>query len=557
MTVDNQIIDPVKAQELMISQAGRNLPRLYISTLLLRSAFGVVTILLPVYLHDLSNSGLGPEFSGLQIGLIVGSIFLSEIALVTIMGRLSDVMQRRIPFIVVGNIIAAISLAMFSFFTSFAALFIAHFVEGIGAAMVTGPALAMIGDSSKPEERGEKMGLYETVTFGGMAIGFLVGGFLYDFLGGIEGNGKYTFLISGLFLIGGAIYASQMHEPHALSFKEEFSIVKRFYRETIPHLYFLLIGMGMILTVNVLSLVGGIGSESMSLLYVITGSGVNLQFKVIFWGAGFFLLVMGLIDFYLEETATTEERVPLGGENHNHFTELTEAMSDKDLKRILPAWYMVMTILGTIVTFLPLILKNGSLSAGPAQGDIPAADQAISEGLNTSQVGLYFVVGVTLMGGLQILFGKLVDKWGRKPVLSIGVTSIMLLTLEVVLAILFFPSWFGGFTTPDGTVFMVVAALTGMGVSAFGPAALAVLADNSDVTNRGTTSGIYSLLLGLGHLSGDIIGGVIWDLGQELGGDRGAAAMIFGFCFVLAGLAFFFVHAIHETKEESQDVIGT
>jgi len=555
-TVSNnlKLLDPVQVQAMMYEEAPRNLPRLYTSTLLLRSAFGVVTILLPVYLKDLSDSGLGPNFSGLQIGLIVGSIFISEIALVTIFGRLSDIMHRRVPLIVVGNIIAALGLSMFSFFDNFTILFTAHLVEGIGAAMVTGPALAMIGDSSKPEERGANMGLYETVTFGGMAVGFLVGGVLYDLLGGIHGGGRYTFIISGLFLIGGSIYASQMHEPHAQSFQEEFSIVKRFYRETVPHIYFILIGSGMIVSVFVISTINGLAAGSVTLISVLLGTGVNLQYKLTFWGAGLFILLLGFLDFYLEETATPEERVPLGGENHSHFDELAEALNDKDLKRILLAWYMVMIILGVIVTFLPIILKEGSLSSGPAQGDIPAANQAISQGLNTSMVGIYFVVGVSLLGVLQIFFGKMVDKWGRRPVLSIGVSSITLLTLEVTLAILFFPSWFSGFSTTQGTIFLLFAALTGMGVSAFGPAALAVLADNSTPTNRGTASGIYSLLLGLGHLTGDIIGGSLWDLGDSLGGNRGSASMIFGFCFVLAGLAFFFVHSIEKSPVKNSVV---
>lgn len=526
-------------RDVMIQEAHHNLPRLYLSTFLLRSAFGVVTLLLPVYLAQLSEIG-GPEFSGVQIGLIVGSIFITEIALVTIFGRLSDLMQRRVPFIVVGNLIAASSFAMFSFFETFTPLFIAHAIEGIGAAMAMGPALAMIGDSAKPEEQGEKMGYFETATFGGMAFGFFIGGLLFDtILGGIAGYGRWTFAISSLLLLGGALFAMQMREPHSKSFREEFSILTRFYRETVQHVT--LIGIAFIIVI-VLGTFSGIElylQNNFSLHGAITGEGLDAQYTAILYGGGAVLLAIGLLDFFLEISTPEDKKIPLGGEDHSHIGELVDAFQDKELKKVLPAWLLVMTILGTIVTFLPIILSTGITQ--PGESDTLSVDVSVSSGLDTTELGLFFVGGMAILGGMQIFFGKMVDRVGSRPILLIGVTSILLLAIEVLFAVTYHPEWFNDPFAGIGLFFIVIAGITGLGVSGFGPAALAVLSHNSTEETRGTTAGIYSLLLGLGHIIGDLGGGILWDVGEAIGGKQGSALAIFIFILVLASLAFFSV----------------
>jgi MFS family permease len=516
-----------------------NLPRLYASTFFLRSAFGVVTLIQPVYLKQLHEAG-GPEFTGVQIGLIIGSIFITEIALVTVFGRLSDLMQRRVPFVALGNLIAAISLAFFSFYTSFSALFIIHAIVGIGAAMAMGPTLAMIGDSAKPENQGIKMGLFETVTFGGMAFGFLLGGVLYDIiLGGVEGYGALTFAISAIFLVGGSYYASQMKEPHSKPLKEEFSILFSFYRETVQHFTMIGISLLILFVISVLSGISLLIQGEFSWIGAITGEGIDTQYVVILYGGGAALLTIGMIDFFMEITTAEEDKVPLGGEEHSHIQEVIMAFKDKELKKILPAWLIVMIILGTIVTFLPIILATGITE--PGEGEGLSGETAVSHGMDVSAIGIFFVVGMFILGGMQIVFGKFVDRFGSRPILIIGVTSILILSAQIVFAVAFYPEWFIDPFSGIGLIFIIIAGITGLGVSAFGPAALAVLSHNSTHENRGTTGGIYSLLLGVGHIIGDLFGGILWDIGNFLGGRTGSALAIFIFIFVLALIAFLVV----------------
>jgi len=531
-----------------------NLPRLYLATLFLRSAFGVVTLVLPIYLKELTESGR-QSFSGLQIGLIVAAIFMSEITLITIFGRLSDLLQQRKTFIITGNFIAAIALAMFSFLNHFWAFFIAHIVEGIGAAMAIGPSLALVADSSSHEDHGEKMGLFETVTFGGMALGFLFGGIMYDnILGGIHGNGRMTFFFASFFLLAGGILATTIKEDQIFDPDQNRHTTARFYRELIPHKPLLTYAASMIALITILSGVSLSIQNRFTIIGAILGKGIELPIVGIFYGSAIIMLVLGLIDLYFELTHSAEDKRPLAGHDQGHVEQVLKLIRNSDLSRILPAWLFVMIILGTIVTFLPIILSTGITQ--PGQGDVLSADEGLSAGLSSAQVGIYLVSGMTVLGVMQVFFGKLVDRIGRRPILLLGVVSLVLLSAEIVFVVSFHPEWFVNPFAGNGLIFVITASMIGLGVSGFGPAALTVLADNTSYENRGTTAGIYSLLLGLGHIIGDLFGGVLWDLGNNINGSRGGAVAIFGFVFILAIAAFISVYFIkpHEKVMEEQPV---
>ncbi len=524
-----------------------NLPRLYLATFILRSAFGVVTLILPIYMNDLTKLHPLVNFTGLEIGLVVSSIFITEISLVTIFGRLSDVMQRRIPFIVIGNFIAAVSLMLFSFFTTFAPLFFLHMVEGVGAALMTGPILALIADSSTEHNVGKNMGLYETMTFGGMAAGFLIGGFLYDILGGVSGYGHWVFAISAIMLFVSTYISTQLDEHKPRARHLEFRLIMRFYRETIRHDIFILISLLIFVVISLFSSLSLLVKGKFSLILAIKGSGLPPQFVNILYPIAIILLIMGSIDMIMELKATDEDRIPVAGDRPNHFQELANAFKHKQLGKILPAWFLIMSILGTIFTFLPLILSNG---IKPGHSNIPAADQTISTGMNATSIGIYFVVGITILGSMQVIFGKLVDSWGRKPVLIIGVGSILTLSAEITFIVTTLPNVLGNpFGSIEGWLFVITASVIGLGVSAFGPAALAVLADSSTESNRATASGIYSVLLGLGNLSGNIFGGALWDIGDYWNGSQGSAILIFMFCSILALIALLIIIKIQEPEK--------
>ena len=79
----------------------------------------------------------------------------------------------------------------------------------------------------------------------------------------------------------------------------------------------------------------------------------------------------------------------------------------------------------------------------------------------------------------------------------------VILAADIVFVVGFHPEYFSEAFTYPGIIFIGIAVIAGLGVSAFGPAALAVLADSSNQGNRGTSAGIYSLLMGLGEIVGE------------------------------------------------------
>ncbi len=527
---------------LLLKYASHNLFHLYISTLLLRSAFGTVMLLLPVYLNEIGQHG-GPQYTKVEIGLIVGSYFIGEMTFVTIFGRLSDLMQKRRPFIVWGNIIAAFSFAMFSLSNNFFVLFTAHIIEGIGAAMVIGPSLALIGDSTTYNQRGAKMGLFDTVTFGGMAIGFLLGGIVYSLLGGAEKYGHWSFTILSSLLFFSAYYASKIIEPSTKSWREEWQIIKRFYRETINHKFNIYGGIFVILFLWIMSAIQLTIAGSFDYLSMIKGEGLLPRFTMTLYAAALILLATGIIDWYFEVTFSAEEKQPLGGEEHSHMEEIMRAFKHKELRKILPAWLLVMTIIGTVTTYLPIILNQGVGS--PGETSTPT-DDTVAHGYNALEIGIIFVVGMILLGSMQYLFGKLADIWGRKPVLTIGLVSLVIMSVDVVYVVGFHPEYLRNFLSFPGIIFIAIGALATLGVAAFGPAALAILSDSSDSNNRGMSGGIYSFMMGLGEITGDVVGGVFWDLGDKYLGPRGGSFAVLFFIMILSFMAFLTVYNLKD-----------
>ena len=540
-TIARHIDDPEVEDHPLVDYAPHNLIRLYLSTFFLRAAFGTILILLPIYLSDLNDlSTTGEVYSGTAIGLIVGSYFLGEIFLVTVFGRWSDLIRKRKPFIFWGNIVAAGSFALFTIFTGPVELFVIHLIEGVGGAMVIGPSLAMVGDSTKVNERGKGMGRFEMATFGGIAAGMGIGAGLYTLLGEAEGQGRYTFVIVAVLLIFGAYFARTLKEPE-LQTQERVKFLRNFFRETIHDKIFLGAGAGLILFIWLWSAIFELLDGSFDIFAILVGSGFfSITTRVVMFSTGIFLIVVGAIDWYLEFTISEQDKKSLhvdGEEQKSHVMELIDAFKHKELKRILPAWLLVMTIIGVVTTFLPIILGEGINS--PGEVDHPT-NEAVSMGLESWQISLLFIGGVIVLAVTQIIYGRLVDSWGRQPMLILGLVSLVVLSADIVLIVGIWPEFFDDIFSFPGIIFIAIALIAGLGVSAFGPASLAVLADSSEHSNRGTSSGIYSLLMGVGELFGDAGAGVIWDHGESVLGvigldtNAGRAFTIFFLCFILA-----------------------
>jgi len=143
-----------------------------------------------------------------------------------------------------------------------------------------------------------------------------------------------------------------------------------------------------------------------------------------------------------------------------------------------PIWLCVTTFVGTGLTF------------GPRIGPSP---------LLTS----FFLSGIVLILALtQPFFGHLSDKYGRERLMMLGMLSLIGLFATVIAML------------RGGLKFVLVApflAVFGVGSFAFAPAALATLGDFAPEGGRGTTMGVYSVVISLGTVIGPLLGGYLLD----------------------------------------------
>ena len=146
---------------------------LYVSTFVLRTAFGALLLLISAYVAG--DHGL------LNVAIIAVPYPLAEMATANYFGIVSDRIGRK-SIIVFGTALAAIVVAMYALSDNRWYLATMHGIHGIGAAATVAPAIAMIADHADSCDRGRQMGWFDYSTFIGYIIGAVVGGFMIDFV---------------------------------------------------------------------------------------------------------------------------------------------------------------------------------------------------------------------------------------------------------------------------------------------------------------------------------------------------------------------------------------
>lgn len=193
---------------------------LYISTFILRTAFGALLLLISAYVAG--ENGL------LSVAIIAVPYPLAEMATANYFGILSDRTGRK-PIIVAGTTLATIVVALYTLWDNVWYLTIMHGVHGIGAAATVAPAIAMIADHAHEADRGRQMGWFDYSTFLGYIIGAVVGGFLIDLTGARVG----FVIIAGLLALS-AILLQTLVRREPVSSKAEhmggFAELRRVFR---------------------------------------------------------------------------------------------------------------------------------------------------------------------------------------------------------------------------------------------------------------------------------------------------------------------------------------
>jgi MFS family permease len=180
---------------------------LYISTFLLRTAFGALLLLISSYVAG--DNGL------LNVAIIAVPYPLAEMATANYFGILSDRIGRK-PIIVFGTTLAAIIVSLYTLSTNVTYLAIMHGIHGIGAAATVAPAIAMIADHADSCDRGRQMGWFDYSTFIGYIIGAVVGGFMIDLV-----SAQVGFLIVAGLLAASAIMLYTMVKKEKVKTKAQ------------------------------------------------------------------------------------------------------------------------------------------------------------------------------------------------------------------------------------------------------------------------------------------------------------------------------------------------
>src|SRR5216683_4566376 len=149
------------------------LPVLLVAQLMVILDITAVNIALPHIATDLHLSGSTISWTITSYSLIFGSLLLFG-------GRAADLLGRRRMFLTGLGVFTASSFASAIAGTA-AALFAARAGQGLGAAMLSPAALAIIMTAFQGNQRAKALAAWGAVGGAGAAIGVLVGGLLTEF----------------------------------------------------------------------------------------------------------------------------------------------------------------------------------------------------------------------------------------------------------------------------------------------------------------------------------------------------------------------------------------
>ncbi len=148
------------------------LPLLLVAQLMVILDITAVNIALPSLAHELELTGSSISWTITSYSLIFGSLLLFG-------GRAADLLGRRRMFLTGLGIFTVSSFASAMAGTA-AALFAARAGQGLGAALLSPAALAIIMSAFQGKQRAKALAAWGAVGGAGAAIGVLVGGILTD-----------------------------------------------------------------------------------------------------------------------------------------------------------------------------------------------------------------------------------------------------------------------------------------------------------------------------------------------------------------------------------------
>lgn len=166
---------------------------------------GALEAFLPIYAVVICG------FSAFQAGLLWGVQILTVVISKPLMGRLSD-RHGRTSLLFGGMFACAIPFALIPWFQNYAVLLLLAAIFGLGEAVVTSSAAALVADFCSESNLGSAMGTFGTIFDVGHAAGPLLAGFLIAVLGGENFRASFA-IIAAILVISAFVFRAGVREP--------------------------------------------------------------------------------------------------------------------------------------------------------------------------------------------------------------------------------------------------------------------------------------------------------------------------------------------------------
>ena len=165
-----------------------------ISALFVEFGTGMLMVLIPLYIQDLP-AGMDASLA-IKSALVFSVFGLFAAASYPTMGRLSDRLDSRKPFVLAGFAGFAVLAVACAEINTFEQLLIIRAAQGIMVGVMVPAILAMLAQVSTKDSRGRSIGIYSTIRGIGPAVGPAAGGIIAGMWG--YGAGFYACAVLGL-----------------------------------------------------------------------------------------------------------------------------------------------------------------------------------------------------------------------------------------------------------------------------------------------------------------------------------------------------------------------
>jgi MFS family permease len=211
----------------------------------------------------------------------------------------------------------------------------------------------------------------------------------------------------------------------------------------------------------------------------------------------FYMVALALYAYGVHEVprARASEIDAHAAHAHMGLSRYWRIASSRGVLLFAPTWLAINAILGLWAAQAPLLLT----------GNKHDPSQFLMQGLSPTAIGIGEAVLAVFFGCGMLFWGAVYARFRRTTLLLFGVGAFGVMTVDV-LAI----NHLGGMSVPLLGALVLVALGSLFVLSGATPAALGLLADVSEGydDDRSAIMGLYSVFLGLGQVTGALIGGL-------------------------------------------------